>query len=432
MKSFFANSLRIYLILIIIIFAYNNAKSQCCAAGNPVNSNCSPTTGFNRIFDISWNQAYSLSNTYFDGTRKLDKQYADINFNFSSLALSYGISEKLKLTFDIGFFINKSQHFKQNIISGDTIPDFTKKAQGIADGSIGLVFQTYRSEDKLFNFMQSLRITLPLGAFNQEDANGNVLPIDLQPSSGNYKVNLGFIFSKKFENSDFSIMSANNIEFSQMIETQNSYQKYGNLYNLSLAGVYQINPNVLSILQVRCEIRDKALNGAKSQGNSYSFLNSSGGQIYFVSPQVSYRLADSWMLSCQFNQPIIKHVYGEQLTNKYSVLATISKSFDFSVKDDVKISESHDSTEKFLMISVKGNCDMCKARIEYVANDSKFVESSEWNSESKALKVYYKNGLPDVDAIKKSIAAAGHDTELYKAPDDVYEKLPKCCHYREK
>lgn len=34
------------------------------------------------------------------------------------------------------------------------------------------------------------------------------------------------------------------------------------------------------------------------------------------------------------------------------------------------------------------------------------------------------------DAIQKAIAKVGHDTEKFKAPDDVYKKLPECCLYR--
>jgi hypothetical protein len=38
--------------------------------------------------------------------------------------------------------------------------------------------------------------------------------------------------------------------------------------------------------------------------------------------------------------------------------------------------------------------------------------------------------MPDLDRLEKSLADAGHDNEKYKATDDVYSKLPKCCLYR--
>jgi hypothetical protein len=33
------------------------------------------------------------------------------------------------------------------------------------------------------------------------------------------------------------------------------------------------------------------------------------------------------------------------------------------------------------------------------------------------------------DMCKTRLASVGHDTEKYKASDDVYAKLPDCCHY---
>ena len=83
-------------------------------------------------------------------------------------------------------------------------------------------------------------------------------------------------------------------------------------------------------------------------------------------------------------------------------------------------------------IKVSGNCDMCKSRIEGVANESKNVEGSEWDSETKMLAIYYKDVLPDITAIQKSLAAVGHDNDKFTAEDATYNKLPKCCLYRSK
>jgi len=49
------------------------------------------------------------------------------------------------------------------------------------------------------------------------------------------------------------------------------------------------------------------------------------------------------------------------------------------------------------------------------------------------LTVSFDPAKTTVDALGKKLALVGHDTEKYKAPDDVYAKLPGCCHYdREK
>jgi len=79
---------------------------------------------------------------------------------------------------------------------------------------------------------------------------------------------------------------------------------------------------------------------------------------------------------------------------------------------------------------VHGNCDMCKVRIEKVANALFGVTGAVWEAESQLIKLEYDPELVDVETIHKAIAKAGHDTEKNKADDKVYENLPPCCMYR--
>ena len=77
---------------------------------------------------------------------------------------------------------------------------------------------------------------------------------------------------------------------------------------------------------------------------------------------------------------------------------------------------------------VSGKCGMCETRIEKAALSVKGVDSAEWDKETGMLALEY-GGKADLDKIQKTIAKAGHDTELYTANDKVYEKLPECCKY---
>jgi hypothetical protein len=45
------------------------------------------------------------------------------------------------------------------------------------------------------------------------------------------------------------------------------------------------------------------------------------------------------------------------------------------------------------------------------------------------LTVSFDPSKTNRDDLCKKLATVGHDTEKYKAPDDVYAKLPGCCHY---
>jgi mercuric ion binding protein len=82
-------------------------------------------------------------------------------------------------------------------------------------------------------------------------------------------------------------------------------------------------------------------------------------------------------------------------------------------------------TETF---KVWGKCDMCKARIEKTVK-AEGVSSANWDTKTSMLTVTYDPSKTNQDALSKKLASVGHDTEKYKAPDDVYAKLPACCHY---
>ncbi len=84
-------------------------------------------------------------------------------------------------------------------------------------------------------------------------------------------------------------------------------------------------------------------------------------------------------------------------------------------------------SEKFI---VSGNCDMCKERIEKAAKSVGGVKSATWDVNSKKIHVTFDAMKTNLNTIQKTIAKAGHDNEIYKADDKIYESLPACCHYR--
>ena len=84
-------------------------------------------------------------------------------------------------------------------------------------------------------------------------------------------------------------------------------------------------------------------------------------------------------------------------------------------------------TAKFV---VKGNCNMCKDRIENAAL-IKGVKLVEWDKVTDTLTVIYRVDKVKLDDLHKAVAEVGHDTEKVKAKDEVYTKLPAGCLYRD-
>jgi len=107
------------------------------------------------------------------------------------------------------------------------------------------------------------------------------------------------------------------------------------------------------------------------------------------------------------------------------LLAGFSVSAFGQTNDRSQIKEPSAKTESF---KVWGKCDMCKARIESTVK-SEGAASASWDKKTQMLTVSYDPSKTNRDALSKKLASAGHDTEKYKAPDEVYAKLPACCHY---
>ncbi len=77
---------------------------------------------------------------------------------------------------------------------------------------------------------------------------------------------------------------------------------------------------------------------------------------------------------------------------------------------------------------VKGACDMCKDRIEETALKAGATKAF-WNIDANKLHLTWDSSKSSSEAILKKLADVGHDNEMYKADDTVYNALPGCCHY---
>jgi len=80
-------------------------------------------------------------------------------------------------------------------------------------------------------------------------------------------------------------------------------------------------------------------------------------------------------------------------------------------------------------LKVSGNCEMCKKRIEQSAYTTKGVAVAQWDAKTNQLTVQFDSSITSKAAILEKIAEAGHDNELFKASEQVYNSLPECCQY---
>lgn len=81
-------------------------------------------------------------------------------------------------------------------------------------------------------------------------------------------------------------------------------------------------------------------------------------------------------------------------------------------------------------LTVQGECGMCKRRIEEAAAKAG-AKKPVWDEKTQTLSFTYNSNKLTKEAIGKAIAAVGHDNEIQRADDAVYNKLHGCCHYRD-
>lgn len=79
-------------------------------------------------------------------------------------------------------------------------------------------------------------------------------------------------------------------------------------------------------------------------------------------------------------------------------------------------------------VRVYGNCGMCKKTIEKAGN-IKGVAKTEWDIETLTATITMDSTKTTIDDVLKKIAAAGYDSDKFRAPDKVYNNLHGCCQY---
>lgn len=404
----------------ILLFAFiglcfnSHTLAQCCAAGNP-SSGDNAFGMMKNSFSVSASFLHSYSDTYFEGDQVSNWDYLkNTNFDFGLLSLNYGLTDKLKLSTEIGYFIDKSIQY--NFI------DANRKATGLGDAAIGLQYNFDSNKERLINISSSINATIPIGDFDQMDGN-IILPIDIQPSSGSYKLKSSFMIHKGFFGSKFSISTLWSSEYSQRINTNRTDYKYGNLYNVIIKVSHLTSKKLSSGVSLLLIHREKA-------GNNGLVINSTGGSFLNLQPSISYQLKNNYSVNSSISIPVYRNVNGIQLINKYMLGFGISKNFKLkTITPQIDYTILKNLNKKALFTD--GICGMCKDRIENLAYKVKGVKWAEWDLENKTLTVKYKNELNE-KKLAKTLAKGGHDNWQFKASEKAYNNLHSCCKYRSK
>ncbi len=76
---------------------------------------------------------------------------------------------------------------------------------------------------------------------------------------------------------------------------------------------------------------------------------------------------------------------------------------------------------------VRGNCNMCKDRLESGIKSLSGVSQAKYNVNDEVLKVTYDTTVTNRTNIEQQCALLGHGTKAYPMNEKNHEALPECC-----
>ncbi len=306
---------RLVFVSLVLPLFYNNLNAQCCSAGNPFFYGAQSSLGKND-FEFLIGYKYSTSTSYYEGTQPISIEFIDkAYFNYANFQIQYGITERLSVQTDLGYFINKTEIYS---MSGWD----NQSGYGLGDLMLTVRYLAYKNYVHKISVTPSIGVKFPVGVFDQE-VNHVKLPITLQPSSGSFKYSLNLYVNKGFKNPRWNLGFWCSYEYAQLIDSKNFYYNYGDLFMLSIIGSYRIGKVNLGI-----ELRND--NRAKSHRENNQIVESSGYNIFYVIPHISYSFTQNWMVATDIDIPVFRNYNGIQLANTYAVAFRVTYNLNLS------------------------------------------------------------------------------------------------------
>lgn len=305
----------LYIVAALLLLPLVN-QAQCCSAGNPLSSDLLQEGVQKNTLRLITQFKHSYSDQYFTENRAVDvPQIRFSRFNFTSFQFIYGITNRLNVQGELGYFIDKSQSIDIQGIQLLT-------AHGIGDLGMSMKYRFLKETVKKHQLSATAGVKFPVGAFDQE-MDGITLPLSLQPSNGAMKYTGSLFYAFHKPDSKFGFHWISSMEICSVIKSKNFYYKYGNLLTSSISASYKIHKKISLGIQTRLEHRNQDIREIEQ------VVSSTGSDVIFAAPSLQFKLPWNLEAFLQADFPIYKKVNGFQLTNKYSYNFSLARRISF-------------------------------------------------------------------------------------------------------
>jgi len=301
------------LAIILLVLQQTVTFAQCCSMGNPLAGlTYSGNTGKGQ-FQLNVYFKHGFNETYFRKNVRLINYglYSYSAYDFAGLAFSYGISNRISIEHETGYYIRKEIHFNEPELEA-----LVRSAYGLSNGIISGRYQFLPDKPGRTGLAGGVGLRYPFRRDLFQISNVE-LPIEIQPSTGAFGVLFQLFVTHELK-------SGIKFNFSQRSEFnfRNKYDYlYGNMHTSTIAVSGRLYRMLFAQFTIRNEYKrtDKSPTGAK--------LASEGSDLIIASPKLGMQLPKGLHLSVFGDFPLFKYYFGEQLSMQYAAGVSLSKAF---------------------------------------------------------------------------------------------------------
>jgi hypothetical protein len=308
MKHFFT--------LLLVFLLKSVSWAQCCSPGNPVGGTANVGTLDARTLRVLAFLRHSYSDTYFEGSKKAEFQGTTAGYYYFGSVLAYGITPRLTAETELGLFLDKRK------TNEGQRPEQTS---GLANGVFSIKYGVWKDAVREWEFTAGAGIRFPFSKKLALDDYDYPLSMDVQSSTGAFGFIGQLFLYKGFLSRGWRLFLLNRFEKNA---ANNIGYDYGDALTSAFFASRKINLHWTGILQLRNEYRKIDIwEGVK--------LNSTGGELVTLSPQINYTIAQKWNISLLMDIPLYRHYNLAQLGSKYAFAVNVVRDFKLSQKMEV-------------------------------------------------------------------------------------------------
>ena len=305
------------LFIVITALAPLAALPQCLSSVNPVGGTDNLLVLEKNSLRVITYYKFGQGNQYFEGSDRSDFNLIDkAYYNYLSTIVGYGLTNKLTLELESGYFLNKTQKYNLD-------PPYNLTGNGFSNIVALAKHSLFTEPVKRIYLTAGLGVKIPCSR-NPQWVDKVQLPVEVQPTIGAY----GLVFNTSLvkENSGSGMRFFLTSRLESNASNKNDYRLGTSVFSSLYISKHLMFPwlkgDWTTILQIRNEFRaqDKIASEIKE---------SSGSTLFFIAPQINYVLKDEWYISVLADIPVYQDFKGTQLGAGLGATVILSRTFRF-------------------------------------------------------------------------------------------------------